>query len=73
MTTDGTASADLQKKYLDQVLKVLTSKESPCAEKIFNYSLARKIGAELDAIGWKPGSSGESHSINRTASHRAIL
>jgi ABC-type nitrate/sulfonate/bicarbonate transport system substrate-binding protein len=54
MTTDGTASADLQKKYLDQVLKVLTPKDSPSAEKIFNYSLARKISAELDATGWKP-------------------
>jgi ABC-type nitrate/sulfonate/bicarbonate transport system substrate-binding protein len=55
MTTDGTASADLQKKYLDQALKVLTPKESPSAEKIFNYSLARKISGELDAAGWKPG------------------
>jgi ABC-type nitrate/sulfonate/bicarbonate transport system substrate-binding protein len=54
MTTDGTASSDLQKKYLDQALKVLTPKESLSAEKIFNYSLARKIGADLDATGWKP-------------------
>jgi hypothetical protein len=42
-------------KYLDQALKVLTPKESPSAEKIFNYSLARKISTELDATGWKPG------------------
>ena len=55
MTTDGTANADLQKKYLDQALKVLTPKEPPSAEKIFNYSLARKISADLDATGWKPG------------------
>jgi len=55
MTTDGTASADLQKKYLDQALKVITPKESPSAAKIFNYSIARQIGAELDATGWKPG------------------
>jgi ABC-type nitrate/sulfonate/bicarbonate transport system substrate-binding protein len=55
MTTDGTASADVQKKYLDQVLKVLTPKESPSTEKIFNYSLVRKISAELDVTGWKPG------------------
>jgi hypothetical protein len=45
----------MQKKYLDQAFKVLAPKESPSAEKIFNYSLARKINAELDAAGWKPG------------------
>jgi hypothetical protein len=55
MTTDGTVSVDMQKKYLDQALKVLAPKESPSAEKIFNYSLARKINADLDAAGWKPG------------------
>src|SRR5258705_6453154 len=55
MTTDGTVNADMQKKYLDQALKVLSPKESPSAEKIFNYSLARRINAELDAAGWKPG------------------
>ncbi len=55
MTTDGTVSAELQKKYLDQALKVLSPKESPTVERIYNYSLARKINAELDAAGWKPG------------------
>jgi ABC-type nitrate/sulfonate/bicarbonate transport system substrate-binding protein len=55
MTSDGTVSVDMQKKYLDQAFKVLAPKESPSAEKIFNYSLARKINAELDAAGWKPG------------------
>ena len=55
MTADGTVNADLQKKYLDQALKVLAPKETPATEKIYNYSLARKINAELDAAGWKPG------------------
>jgi ABC-type nitrate/sulfonate/bicarbonate transport system substrate-binding protein len=55
MTSDGTVSVDMQQKYLDQALKVLTPKESPSADKIFGYSLARKINAELDAAGWKPG------------------
>jgi len=55
MTTDGTVSVELQKKYLDQALKVLAPKESPAVERIYNYSLARKINAELDASGWKPG------------------
>jgi NitT/TauT family transport system substrate-binding protein len=55
MTTDGTVSVELQKKYLDQALKVLAPKESPAVERIYNYSLTRKINAELDGAGWKPG------------------
>ena len=55
MTADGTVSVELQKKYLDQALKVLAPKESPAVERIYNYSLARRINAELDAAGWKPG------------------
>jgi len=55
MSSDGTVNADFQKKYLDQALKVLAPKESPTLERIYNYSLARKINAELDASGWKPG------------------
>ncbi|HTF93629.1 MAG TPA: ABC transporter substrate-binding protein [Verrucomicrobiae bacterium] len=55
MTTDGTVSVELQKKYLDQALKILAPKEFPTVERIYNYSLARKINAELDAAGWKPG------------------
>jgi len=55
MTVDGTVSVELQKKYLEQALKVLAPKESPAVERIYNYSLARKINAELDAAGWKPG------------------
>ena len=55
MTADGTINVDLQKKYLDQALKVLAPKEPPAVERMYNYSLARKINAELDASGWKPG------------------
>jgi ABC-type nitrate/sulfonate/bicarbonate transport system substrate-binding protein len=55
MTADGTVTVELQKKYLDQALKVLTPKETPAVERIYNYSLARKINTELDAGGWKPG------------------
>ena len=55
MTADGTVNVELQKKYLDQALKVLAPKEAPSVERIYNYSLARKINAELDGNGWKPG------------------
>ena len=55
MTADGTVNVDMQKKYLDQALKVLAPKESPTVEKLYSYGLARKVNAELDAAGWKPG------------------
>ena len=55
MTTDGTVNVDMQKKYLDQALKVLNPKEAPTVEKLYAYGLARKVNAELDATGWKPG------------------
>ena len=55
MTADGTVSVELQKKYLDQAVKVLTPKEAPAVERLYHYSVARKINAELDAAGWKPG------------------
>jgi hypothetical protein len=54
MTADGTVAVELQKKYVDQALKVLSPKEPPAVERIYNYSLARKINAELDAGGWRP-------------------
>lgn len=55
MTADGTVNVELQKKYLDQALKVLAPKDAPGMERIYNYSLARKINADLDGAGWKPG------------------
>jgi len=45
---------ELQKRILDQAVKVLAPKESPAVEKIFNYFLARRIHAELVSQGWKP-------------------
>jgi len=55
MTVDGTIGAELQKRYLDQALKVLAPRETPALERIYNYSLARRVNAELDSAGWKPG------------------
>lgn len=55
MTLDGTVSEELQKKALGHVLNRMGLKESPPLERIFDYSLTRKIGAELAGEGWKPG------------------
>ena len=55
MTADGTVSEDLQRSFLKTALERLKPKEPPPLEKIFDYSLARRINAELKASGWKPG------------------
>src|SRR5437899_11889819 len=52
MTSDGTVSGDMQKKYLDQALKVLALKQSPTTEQIVNYSVAHMINPEIDVEWW---------------------
>jgi len=54
MTADGTVNEEFQKRFLDLGLDRLGLKESPRLEKVFDYSLARKIRAELEVRGWKP-------------------
>jgi ABC-type nitrate/sulfonate/bicarbonate transport system substrate-binding protein len=56
MTRDGTLSQDLQAKAVEHVLKRLDLKEAPPLAKIFDFSLTRKVIAELQSKGWKPGS-----------------
>jgi NitT/TauT family transport system substrate-binding protein len=55
MTQDGTLSQEMQAKAAEHVLKRLELKEAPPLAKNFDFSLARKISAELQAKGWKPG------------------
>ena len=54
MTFDGSISEELQKKSLEPLVKRLAPKEPPALEKIFDYSLARKVRADLEREGWKP-------------------
>ena len=55
MTQDGTTSKEDQKKYLELVANIRGVKKPPPFEKFFDFSLARKVNAELKAKGWKPG------------------
>lgn len=55
MTADATVSVEMQRRYVEQAVKVLNPKEPPAAERLYNYAIARKINAELDGAGWKPG------------------
>lgn len=54
MTPDGTVSEELLKRTLEQAVKRLGLKEAPASFlKLFDYSLTRKIRADLAAQGWK--------------------
>lgn len=55
MAPDGTVGEELQRKFLEPGLKRLGLKDSPPLDRIFNFTLARKVNAELDLTVWKPG------------------
>jgi ABC-type nitrate/sulfonate/bicarbonate transport system substrate-binding protein len=52
ITADGTVDRDLQKRSLELRLKFAGLKEAPPLEKFFDFSLVRKVHAELDVKGW---------------------
>ena len=54
LTQDGTLNQDTQAKAVEHVIKPLEIKEAPPLSKIFDFSLTRKVAAELQAKGWKP-------------------
>ena len=54
MTVDGTINKEAEKRIVDDVLGRVGLKDAPPLDRVFNFSLARKIRAELDAGGWKP-------------------
>ncbi len=54
MTQDGTLSQEMQTKAVEHVLKRLDLKEAPPLTKIFDFSLTRKVVAELQAKNWRP-------------------
>jgi ABC-type nitrate/sulfonate/bicarbonate transport system substrate-binding protein len=54
MTVDGTVSKDAERRIVDDEVGRLGVKESPPLDRVFNFSLVRRIRAELDAAGWKP-------------------
>jgi NitT/TauT family transport system substrate-binding protein len=55
MTADGTVSDEMLKRTLDQTVTRLGLKEAPSSFlRVFDYSLTRKIRADLEVQGWKP-------------------
>jgi hypothetical protein len=45
----------MQKKAVEHVLKRLEVKEPPPLSRIFDFSMARKVVADIQSKGWKPG------------------
>lgn len=53
--TKGYVSEEVQKEAYQQAVARLAAKNPPPMERIFNYSIAQRLLAELEAKGWKPG------------------
>jgi len=54
ITQDGTLNQETQAKAVAHVLTRLDLKEAPPLAKIFDFSLTRKVIADLQSKGWKP-------------------
>ena len=54
LTQDGTLSQEAQAKAVEHVAKRMDLKEIPPLSKIFDFAIARKVIAEVQAKGWKP-------------------
>jgi hypothetical protein len=55
MTSDGTVSKETQARFMNEIAKRMSLKESAAVENVFNYSTSRKISREIESSGWKPG------------------
>ena len=54
MTADGTVDEKMQRAYLDLGIRRLGVKDSPALEKIFDFSLTKKINSERESKKWIP-------------------
>jgi len=54
MTPDGTINEALQRKSIEHIVGRVGVKEPPPLDKIFDFSLTRKLNEELRAKGWRP-------------------
>jgi NitT/TauT family transport system substrate-binding protein len=53
-TRDGTINEALQKRSIENVIERVGIKEPPPLDRMYNFSVARKVRDELAAKGWKP-------------------
>ena len=55
LTEDGTISLEEQRKSIDYLINPATLKEAPHLDRIYDFSVAKKVYQELQSRGWKPG------------------
>ena len=53
-TRDGIINEALQKRSIENVIERVGVKEAPPLDRMYNFSLARKVRDELTVKGWKP-------------------
>ena len=53
-TRDGTINEALQKRSIENVIERVGVKEPPPLDRMYNFSVARKVRDELTAKGWRP-------------------
>jgi ABC-type nitrate/sulfonate/bicarbonate transport system substrate-binding protein len=54
LTEDGTINQDEQRKSIEYLVNPATLKEAPRLDKIYDFSITRKVYQELQNRGWKP-------------------
>jgi NitT/TauT family transport system substrate-binding protein len=54
LTNDGTFNEESQKNAVESVLRIAAVKEAWPVDKFFNFTITKKVAAELQARGWKP-------------------
>ena len=54
LTEDGTINQDEQRKSIDYLVNPATLKEAPRLDKIYDFSITRRVYHELQSRGWKP-------------------
>lgn len=54
MTLDGTVTGETEKKMTAMVAKIAGAKETPPADRLYDFSFVKKAHAALKAKGWRP-------------------
>ena len=54
LTADGSLSQEMQKRLLEFILRIQGIKEPAGVERIFDFSAARRVRADLESKRWKP-------------------
>jgi ABC-type nitrate/sulfonate/bicarbonate transport system substrate-binding protein len=54
LTNDGTVTGEVERKMTAMVAKIAAAKETPAADKLYDFTLVKKAHAVLQAKGWQP-------------------